>query len=89
MEQSRTRNSVGFQIRKLRTAHDWTQETLVAKCHLAGCEISRGTLAKIEAQIRGINDAELFTIAKALGVKMDELFPTGYAAMLKASAERE
>ena len=37
--------------------------------------MSRGTLAKIEAQVRCVSDAELPFLAKALGVKVDNLFP--------------
>lgn len=83
MEQRLQRNAVGAQIRKLRVALDWTQETLVARCNLAGCNITRGTLAKIESQIRGAGDVELFVIAHALGVKIEELFPKDFAAKLK------
>jgi len=36
---------------------------------------SRGTLAKIEAEIREINDRELIAIASVLGVTREELFP--------------
>jgi transcriptional regulator with XRE-family HTH domain len=66
-----------------------TQEMLVARCNLAGCNITRGTLAKVEAQIRGISDVELFAIAKVFGVRMEELFPKGFSALLKAAAETE
>jgi transcriptional regulator with XRE-family HTH domain len=86
MEQRLKRNAVGAEIRKMRDARRLTQEMLVARCYLAGCNISRGTLAKVESQIRGCSDVELFTIAKVLGVRMDELFPKGFAATLKASA---
>jgi transcriptional regulator with XRE-family HTH domain len=87
MEQGSKRNAVGAEIRKLRNARSITQEMLVARCNLAGCSITRGTLAKIEAQIRGISDVELFTISRVLRVDMEELFPRGFAASLKASAE--
>lgn len=60
-----------------------TQEMLVARCNLAGCNVTRGTLAKIEAQIRGISDVELFTISRVLRVSMEELFPRGLAAALR------
>src|SRR5271154_3286291 len=78
MEQKR-RNIVGPRIRRLRNARDWTQEVLVARCGVAGHDITRGTLAKIEAGIRGVSDVELFVIAKVLGVKIEELFPDTFA----------
>jgi transcriptional regulator with XRE-family HTH domain len=75
MEQSVSSNLVGNTIRKLRVGRDWTQEILAARCNLAGCDITRGTLAKIEAEIRGVNDRELITIASVLGVAIEDLFP--------------
>ncbi|MDB6173797.1 MAG: DNA-binding protein [Chthoniobacteraceae bacterium] len=83
MEQARRPNVVGSTIRRLRSAQNLTQETLSARCGVAGYEISRGTLAKIEAEIRGIGDVELFVIAKVLGVKLEELFPKNFATRLK------
>jgi len=77
-------NSVGPVIRKLRNEKNLTQVTLAARCGVAGYEISRGTLAKIESQIRGVPDIELFVIAGALGVKIEELFPPRFKARLKA-----
>jgi len=82
MEQ-RPYNFVGATIRRLRNAKNWTQEVLAARCGVAGCDITRGTLAKIEAEIRGISDVELFVIAQVLGVGIEELFPHGFAARLK------
>ena len=83
MEQSTPSNLVGHNIRKLRVAREWTQEILAARCNLGGCDITRGTLAKIEAEIRGINDRELITIASVLGVAVEELFPKGVLDRLR------
>ena len=82
MEQ-RSKNAVGAEIRRLRDARGWTQEMLDARCAVAGYDISRGTLAKIEAQIRGISDVEMFVVAKALLVTIPDLFPKDFAARLK------
>ena len=76
-------NVVGPAVRRLRYAKKITQDTLATWCMVAGCDLSRGTLAKIEAQIRGVSEVELFTLALVLRVRMDELFPTGFAAKLK------
>lgn len=67
-------NIIGAQIRRLRYQMGLTQNELAAKCCLAGFDLSRGTLAKIEAQVRCVNDKELFILAKALGVNTDKLF---------------
>jgi transcriptional regulator with XRE-family HTH domain len=82
MEHSRY-NVVGATVRKLRNSQKLTQEMLSARCGVAGYDIARGTLAKIEAQIRGTTDIELFVIAKALGVSIETLFPPNFAARLK------
>ncbi|MDR0533634.1 MAG: helix-turn-helix domain-containing protein [Verrucomicrobiales bacterium] len=71
----RALNVIGSTLSRLRYGKDWTQEMLSAKCSVLGVEVTRGTLAKIEAGLRGVNDAELFVLAKALKVEMSELFP--------------
>jgi hypothetical protein len=45
-----------------------------ARLGVAGLDMSRGTLAKIEARVRCVSHAELPFLAKALGVKVDDLF---------------
>lgn len=82
------RNAVGATIRKLRIAQNLTQEVLAARCGVAGYEVTRGTLAKIEAQIRGVTDIELFVIGRALGVHIEDLYPPRFAARLKAGEFR-
>lgn len=77
-------NYVGAVIRKIRNEKNLTQGMLAARCGVAGYEISRGTLAKIEAGIRGVPDIELFVIAEALGVKIEDLFPHRFKARLKS-----
>jgi DNA-binding XRE family transcriptional regulator len=71
-------------IRKLRNAQNLTQEMVSARCGVAGYEITRGTLAKIEAQIRGASDIEVFVIARALRVSVETLFPPRFGARLKS-----
>ncbi|UCG19499.1 MAG: helix-turn-helix transcriptional regulator, partial [Thiotrichales bacterium] len=44
------------------------------KCQLVGFQVSRGTLAKIEAQIRCVTDHEVVLLAKALNVPVEKLF---------------
>ena len=50
---------------------------------MAGCEISRGTLAKIEAQIRTATDIETFVLALVLKVGIDALYPKGFPGQLR------
>ncbi|AJD46589.1 helix-turn-helix domain-containing protein [Isoalcanivorax pacificus W11-5] len=58
----------------MREEQGLTQGELVTRCHLIGWDISRGTLAKIEAQVRRITDDEVPLIAKALKVNIEELY---------------
>jgi transcriptional regulator with XRE-family HTH domain len=83
MEQRTPRNAVGAVVRRLRTGRGWTQEAFAAKLQVAGCPVSRGTLAKIEARIRIVTDVELFAMAQVLGVEMPTLFPRDFVGHLK------
>lgn len=69
------RNLVGPQIRKLRFQKNLKQEDLSAKCGVLGWDISRGTLAKVEAGIRCVTDLELWVLARALRVSLEDLYP--------------
>ncbi|WP_229608387.1 helix-turn-helix domain-containing protein [Vibrio parahaemolyticus] len=68
-------NIVGVQVRKLRKQQKLTQEQLSARCNVIGLDISRGTLAKIEAGVRQVIDTEVVQLAIALKVEESDLFP--------------
>lgn len=51
-----------------------TQEELSAQLQIHGCDISRGTLAKIEAGIRHISVDELQAIRTILEITYDDFF---------------
>jgi len=82
MEQP-TRNAVGVQIRRIRNAKNFSQQRLASLCSLVGYEITRSTLAKIEAALRAVSDVELFVIATALRVSLEDLYPPQFASLLK------
>lgn len=67
-------NVVGPQVRFYRERLDLTQAALVARCHLKGWDISRGTLAKIESQVRRVTDEEVVLLAKVLGLEITQLY---------------
>ncbi|MEJ2407555.1 MAG: helix-turn-helix transcriptional regulator [Candidatus Thiodiazotropha sp.] len=67
-------NVIGPQVRYLREQNNMTQEQLTAQCNLLGWNISRGTLAKIEAQVRRVTDDEVELLAKALKVDISDLY---------------
>lgn len=66
--------SIGKNIRQYRIARGLTQEQLSVQLQLIGCDISRGTLAKIEAGIRHISVEEMHALKSVLGVSYDALF---------------
>lgn len=70
---AKPQNIVGPQIRKLRYQQGLTQELFAARCSVLGLELSRGTLSKIEAQLRCVTDTELIVLAKALKVEATAL----------------
>lgn len=67
-------NVIGPQVKKIREQKTMTQEDLTAQCNLLGWSISRGTLAKIESQVRRVIDSEVVFLAQALEVEISELF---------------
>lgn len=75
-------NLVGPAIRRLRVAQKVTQEALAARCQVAGWDLSRETLSKIEAQLRRVNDAEVQMLAHVLKCELRDLFPSSIKAVL-------
>ena len=67
-------NIIGKNVKKIRESKAWTQEQLIAKCHLINWDISRGTLAKIESKVRGVKDIEVKLLSEALNVPINDLF---------------
>ncbi len=67
-------NIIGPRIKELRESQGLTQEELTARCNLIGWDISRSTLAKIEAQVRRVTDDEIPWLAEALKVSISQLY---------------
>jgi transcriptional regulator with XRE-family HTH domain len=74
----KTANVVGLLVRKLRRERGLTQEQLSAQCQVRGLNLTRGTLAKIEARLRFIKACELFIIARVMNVPMEHFYPPGF-----------
>ncbi len=49
---------------------------LATKCQLAGWDISRDIIARIELRIRWVADFELILLAQVLNVSVAELLPS-------------
>lgn len=81
-------NLAGTRISKLRVADGLTQEQLAARCQAAGWDVARGTLAKIEAGVRRLNDAEVVVVAKCLKVGVADLLE-GFPAQQTLAVVRQ
>ena len=82
LKEATSQNIVGPAVRRLRVEQELSQDALAARCQVAGWDVSRETLSKIEAGLRRVNDAEVMMLAKILGCKIKELFPVHTKAVL-------
>jgi transcriptional regulator with XRE-family HTH domain len=71
---SKPMNLIGPKVRKIRESQGITQEDLTARCNVLGWDISRGTLAKIESQVRRVTDEEAALLARVLRVEIQDLY---------------
>ncbi len=65
---------IGNNIRKLREKSGMTQEMLSAKLQLAGCDITRSAIAKIEVGQRHLYPDEIILIKEILNTDFDTIF---------------
>jgi len=70
-------NVIGPKVKALRSSKRLSQEALAARCNIKKWDISRSTLAKIEAQVRRVNDKEVALLAEALNVSVKDLYDQG------------
>ncbi len=80
-------NVVGPALRRFRNERGLTQEQLAAQCQVRGINLTRGTLAKIEAQVRFVKACELFVIGKILKVPLEHFFTPEFARSVGSNAE--
>jgi len=65
-----------FRCGRGRYALGWSQSVLAAKLQIAGFDISRSGVSKIEARLSYVDDKTLLYLAEVLKVQVQELFPT-------------
>ena len=68
-------NIVGPVVRRLRMEAGLSQEALAAKIQVAGWDLTRAGLSKIESRLRRVNDAELLVLARVLKCGVADLYP--------------
>ena len=66
---------LGKRVKELRKAKVWTQEQLVAKLQLTGCDMTRSALAKIEVGQRHLYPDEIKALLEVFHISSDELLP--------------
>lgn len=75
MSQLTYKNVVGPKIRSFRIQFSWTQEALAKYLRRMGWNISRSTLAKIEARLIHVSDSDLLYFVRLFEVEPIALFP--------------
>ena len=65
---------IGANIRALRERAGMTQDVLAAKLQLAGCDMTRSAVAKIEVGQRHQCPDEILLIKEILGVSFEDIF---------------
>ena len=65
---------IGQNIRILRERKGMTQELLATKLQLAGCDITRSAVAKIEVGQRHLYPDEVILIKEILNVSFEDIF---------------
>lgn len=64
---------VGQRVRKFRLDRRLTQDQLAAKLQIIGCDLTRGTIAKLESGQRHIYLYEIKAISEVLKVSFEDL----------------
>ena len=67
------KKQIGINVRVLRERAGMTQDALAAKLQLAGCDMTRSAVAKIEVGQRHLYPDELILIRNILNVSYEEL----------------
>ena len=69
-----TSNIIGRNVEHARKKQGIKQKDFIAKLQLLGLDINPTSYSKLEGQLRSANDQEIYYIAKALHISIDDLF---------------
>ncbi len=69
-----TEKKIGENIRELREKCKMTQDELAAKLQLAGCDVTRSAIAKIEVGQRHLYPDEIVLLKQILNAEYDDIF---------------
>ena len=70
---SKYEREIGERLRQMSIDNSYAQEQLAAKMQLEGCDMTRSTIAKIEAGLRHIYPWELKAFSKILNITYDDI----------------
>ena len=70
------KNLIGTEIRKRRDRLGWSQSDLAVRLQLAGWDIDRSQVSKIESRLVHISDFQQLYFTRVFKVSLNELFPT-------------
>jgi transcriptional regulator with XRE-family HTH domain len=68
------KNIIGKHMKEIREQQGLTQDQLAIRLEMAGWQVDRFVISKIERGERQVLDTEVHQIAKALKVKVSSLF---------------
>jgi len=69
------KNMVGRQIGRIRSNRGWSQAKLARELQIAGWDISRSELSKIEMRIRAVKDWQILLLTRVLGSPHEFFYP--------------
>ncbi len=67
-------NLIGKNVEKMRKEKGINQKDFIARLQILGVDVNPTSYSKLEGQIRIATDKEVYAIAKALNVSIEELF---------------
>ncbi len=67
-------NLIGKNVKRLRKQLKMSQKQLSIKLELLSVYVCRGSISRLEDQIRTVTDIEIYALAKVLKVSIAELF---------------
>lgn len=70
------KNLIGTEIRKRRDRLDWSQSDLAVRLQLAGWDIDRSQLSKIECRLVHVSDFQQLYFVRVFKVSLDDLLPS-------------
>ena len=74
IDEDQPNNIIGPNVRKYRLERGWSQQLLANKLELIPVYICRGSISRLEEQIRTVTDFEIAALAETLGVPIEALF---------------